>query len=259
MPKNVYYPRTYRRLKNNYVRSGIYLLFTMGLPIYFMTQYLGEFTQFISSTVVVALRQVIPSATAEVGQTTFSFMGNISYVNLESTITTPHYLMAQIIATIIILIFCVTGKRRNVPFYMFCFFEGLGFLINCIYFYFKAADFPYSISDFSQLYIKQQLGIWFAFIAIYGITTAFLGEKGYRYKVASTILLALYSFVFGLIRYIVFLYILSKYSALYMYFMYFTLGPLFDFLYLVEIYGILVNKLIKIYDSSEGENEWAWY
>ncbi|MGY3724903.1 hypothetical protein SAMN05421767_1168 [Granulicatella balaenopterae] len=259
MKRQVYYPRTYRRLKNNYIKSGLYLLVTVFIPLYYLYRNIGTFTNFVSNTVIGALNQVLPSASPSIHETTFSFMGLISYVDLKASVISPYYLEVQIIATILILIICVTGRRHNVPFFMFCFFEGLGFLINCIYFYFKAADFPYSINDFSQLYMKQQLGIWIAFIIIYGVTTAFIGEKGYRYKLLSTFLLGGYSFVFGVVRYIVFLYVLSKYSTVYMYFMFFTLGPLFDFLYLVEFYGILINKLIKIYDGSEGENQWEWY
>ena len=35
-------------------------------------------------------------------------------------------------------------------------------------------------------------------------------------------------------------------------------GPLFDFLYLVAIYSLLVNKMVKIYDSGEGREDWKW-
>ena len=40
--------------------------------------------------------------------------------------------------------------------------------------------------------------------------------------------------------------------------MFFVFGPLFDFLYLVAIYSLLVNKMVKIYDSGEGREDWKW-
>lgn len=257
--RGVNYPRTYRHLKNSYIKSGIYLMFLVVLPLFFMTKYLGEFTGVLSNFVAYVLNIVTPESSARVATTTFSFLGNISYINLDLLVSKPSFLIAQIIVSSALLVFLFTGDRAGIPFNMFCFFELMGYLINCIFFLLKPHGFPYGIHDFSQLYVKQQLGIWLAFIVIYGISTAFLGDKGYVYKVISTLLFGLYSFVFGIVRYIVFLYLLSNYSMLYMYVMYFTLGPLFDFLYLVEFYGILVNKLIKIYDSTKGKRYWEWY
>ena len=59
-------------------------------------------------------------------------------------------------------------------------------------------------------------------------------------------------------RYTLFLYLLSRYSMLYMTVMYFTFGPMFDFLYLVMLYGLFINRMVNLYDSAKGKEEWEW-
>ena len=77
-------------------------------------------------------------------------------------------------------------------------------------------------------------------------------------KVITLIAVMTYSIVFGAVRYVVFIYLLYRYSVIYMTLFYFMIGPMFDFLYLVMIYAIFVNRMIKIYDSRDGKEEWAW-
>ena len=68
----------------------------------------------------------------------------------------------------------------------------------------------------------------------------------------------LYSIVFGTVRYMVFLYFLYRFSMIYMALFYFMIGPMFDFLYLVMIYAVFVNRMIGVYDSRKGKEAWKW-
>jgi hypothetical protein len=40
--------------------------------------------------------------------------------------------------------------------------------------------------------------------------------------------------------------------------MFFSFGPFFDFLYLVYIYGLYVEKVISVSESQEGKGVWEW-
>ena len=62
----------------------------------------------------------------------------------------------------------------------------------------------------------------------------------------------LYSIVFGTVR------LLYRFSVIYMAFFYFMIGPMFDFLYLVMIYAVFVNRMIGVYDSRKGKGVWKW-
>ncbi len=39
---------------------------------------------------------------------------------------------------------------------------------------------------------------------------------------------------------------------------YFIIGPMFDFLYLVMIYAVFVDRMIGVYDSRKGKEVWKW-
>ena len=131
-------------------------------------------------------------------------------------------------------------------------------LANCIYFIFAMDYFPYSATQFSELYMEQQMGIWITFIILTALVTGFLGNKGYVYRVIAFFAIMAYSFLFGTVRYIVFMFLVTRFSILYMAPMFFSFGPLFDFLYLVAIYSVFVNRMVKLYDSAEGRGEWRW-
>ncbi len=63
---------------------------------------------------------------------------------------------------------------------------------------------------------------------------------------------------FGTVRYVIFIWLLYRFSVIYMAFFYFMIGPMFDFLYLVMIYAVFVNRMIGVYDSRKGKEVWKW-
>jgi len=105
--------------------------------------------------------------------------------------------------------------------------------------------------------MKQQVGIWFSFLAIAGIVSGIITQAGIS-KYVMVLAVSCYSFIFGCVRYVVFLAFLTKASSLYMAVLLFVFGPFFDFLYLVSIYSIYMNGLIiKLEDRTKGA-EWQW-
>ena len=60
------------------------------------------------------------------------------------------------------------------------------------------------------------------------------------------------------VRYVIFIWLLYRFSVIYMAFFYFMIGPMFDFLYLVMIYAVFVNRMIGVYDSRKGKEVWKW-
>ena len=84
-----------------------------------------------------------------------------------------------------------------------------------------------------------------------------LGRGGLLRRAFTVVFIMLYSFLFGFIRYVLFLWVLYRFSVLYMPLMFFALGPFFDFLYFVSIYSISTNGMIRIYESKM-KGEWLW-
>jgi hypothetical protein len=127
-----------------------------------------------------------------------------------------------------------------------------------VFFFFGTSLFPYSATVYSELYVKQQVGIWLCFLLISGLVTALLGTGNVFLRIVTLVGIMAYSFVFGFVRYFVFMYIVSNVSVLYMAALFFALGPFFDFMYLVFIYGMYVEKIIDVYDSDKGRDVWQW-
>ena len=100
--------------------------------------------------------------------------------------------------------------------------------------------FPYDVLDFSLLYMGTQFGMWLLLPLVMGTALAPLPAR--TVEKAGVILFALaYATVFGAIRYAAFLYLLRELTVLHMAAMFFALGPLIDFVYLVAIYSVYVN------------------
>ena len=64
-------------------------------------------------------------------------------------------------------------------------------------------------------------------------------------KMITMLATLVYSLVFGTVRYVVFLFIIGKISLLYMAILFFVLGPLVDFVYIVGIYSVYAARLAK--------------
>ena len=126
------------------------------------------------------------------------------------------------------------------------------------YFLFASEAFPYTAKDYSGLYMQQQVGIWISFLLIMGLVTGILGYKRLLLRITTFFGVMIYSFLFGLLRYVLVIYAVYKFSLLYVVIFFFALGPFSDLFYLVSIYGFFVNKMINIYEGEKGREAWKW-
>ena len=256
--KNIYYTRTYRHLKLNVLRSILYLCFIV-IPILIIFIYnIDNITRFICQMTVGILGKVYPGIPLYIREGSFSILGSIEFVELPTVYPKASFVLLNFFITLLLLIFLNSGNRKGKPISVYFSVMLLVHIINCIYFIFAANYFPYDAFQYSILYIKQQIGIWLTFILLTGLITGLLGAKGIFYRLITFLCVLLYSFIYGTIRYILFLFIIEEFSIIYMAPLYFALGPFFDFLYLVSIYGIYINKMIKLYQLESGKGEWLW-
>lgn len=256
--KTIYYARTYRHLKGNLTKSILYLLILVLPSLVIFILNLQNITRFIANQGVAILGKVFPGIPMYIVEDKFSILGTVEYIDMPTVYPDFFLTFINLSIMVLVLFFLGTGKKKGSPLAIYFMLSMLVHVVNCIYFLFAANHFPYSAFQFSDLYMKQQIGIWITFIVLAGLVTGFIGGRGYRYKILAFLGIIAYSIIFGGIRYILFLYILQRFSILYMALMFFVFGPLFDFLYLVAIYSMLVNKMVKIYDSGEGREDWKW-
>lgn len=67
-----------------------------------------------------------------------------------------------------------------------------------------------------------------------------------------------YSFVYGVVRYVIYLVILHYFSSLYMATLFFTLGVVFDFLQMVFVYILYVRYASRAFGSQKEGSLWKW-
>lgn len=256
--KKIFYSRQYRRFKFNKVNILLYLLLFVTPILILLIKSIPNISSLMSFLGVKVLGRYFPGIPMQIVDSRIAIIGIVEYIDLPTVYPKIAFTFLNFIVVILLLTFVSTGKRKGNIVSIFFTIALSTHLINCIYFIFASNYFPYSAFQYSDLYIKQQVGIWVIFAILTGLITGFLGRKGLFYKIAMFIGTILYSLVFGIIRYILFLYILQRFSVLYMALMFFVFGPFFDFLYLVGIYSIFMNKMIELYESQAGKDEWLW-
>lgn len=257
--KKIYYARTYRRLNKGGIKELAITCCLICFALLLFIVNLKKITFFMSWLAAELLGKEFPGLRVQIVESEFSFISQINLVEMPTVYPDTLHILINIIVLLLLILFACTGGRKGKPLSIFLLIVMVIHMINCIYFLFAENYFPYSVYQYSDLYMKQQIGIWLVFIILSGCTIGFMGRKGLLYKAATFLGTILYSLAFGIIRYVLFLYLLEKFSILYMAMMFFVLGPFFDFLYLVGIYALFINKMVSIYDSSEkGREEWMW-
>ena len=182
------------------------------------------------------------SDTMRIAQTSYlELMGGISYLDLPGKF--PSIIVSVINALFSAgLLTLLPFVERAKPIVIFIMLSALIHLISSLFFIFLPSLFPYNAANYSQLYMIQQIGIWFFVPLIMGVGVMPL-PGSFSSKVTTMIVTYIYSLVFGFLRYVVFLFILSKVSLLYMAILFFVLGPLLDFTYVVGIYSVYITRL----------------
>jgi hypothetical protein len=185
------------------------------------------------------------------------YFGNVFYVTLPNKAPSMTLIVINIIAVLILLIFCSNVKDRAKPVAIYSIIGLLIHLVSCIFFLVMPDYFPYTITRFSDLYMKQQVGIWLSFFVLAGLVSGWISGSGIS-KFYMYFAVMIYSFVFGCLRYAVYMVVLLKASTLYMAMLFFTFGPFFDFLYLVCIYSIYMSTLTRKFDNRKRGADWQW-
>lgn len=254
--KQIYYSRTYRRLRADRRQSLILFLVVVIPSLAAMIFFMPEITLLFCR---VAARVLGRAGVITVRQAMYNqLFGNIHYLASVAGRPSAWMCLCNVGVCLAGMVLCMALPTRNRPVSIYLIFNAAIHLISSLWFLFAGWDFPYEATDFSQLYLIQEVGIWVVFLVMTTGVTSILGTLGLGYKLLTVAAVMAYSWVFGLVRYIVFLYLMRRYTMLYMTVMYFTFGPMFDFLYLVMIYGWFINRMVKLYESAKGKEEWEW-
>lgn len=256
--KNIYYARTYRRIQ---LRMKISILFACILIIptlIILVLNIDNITDILTDIGVDILSKVIPPENIQVVSTDYTILNTMKYIDIPTKYPSVKLIVCNLAICLFVLFIMQLFKKNGKPLAVFLMFSIITHVVSCIYFLIAGSEFPYSMGEYSDLYIKQQIGIWFTFIVLAGLVISFMGEKDYVFKFMTFVTILAYSLVFGTVRYILFMFILYRYSVLYMALLFFTVGPMFDFPYFVSFYALFVNKNIKDYEYGDKKGVWKW-
>ncbi len=184
-------------------------------------------------------------------------LGEASFISIETT--SPSFTLSLINAIVSVFFILLTSQinRNNRPLMIYLSIGLFVHLVSSLFFMFAPDHFPYTIGDYSRLYVLQQIGTWMTITFITGLATNLILPSG-GYKYAAFFVTVLFSFVFGCVRYVVYLYLLYRFSVLYMAALFFIFGVLYDFLGMIAIYAIFVRGVSYKMSSSSGRGSWQW-
>jgi hypothetical protein len=251
LKSQIHYARYGRAL--NFKKINFILQFVLSILVFetILFKYINSITYYIAIFASYFIKQ--PHLDSE------KFLNfHIFYTYSVSQIPKTNFCIILIIISIILILFLYKQKFIIKLFSMWLILFFMLILLSSIYFLLFGKYFPYAIKDFSILYIKLQIGIFVMIPIIIGLPLALFS---FNYKIimlniVTMIIALIYSILFGSIRYALFLFILSKYSVLWMSSMFFLFGPLMDFTYIVAIFSLYVSLVSKAYNKSL--SIWRW-
>lgn len=258
----IYYSRTYRHFKSNGKKRWLFLLLWVLPCLIMFLFFYTKITYYLSLWAKEALSHFVPFSDLTVDYSMFlPVFGGVYYLQVPTSLPFTREIEINVVITLIllfILFFVLKGKRGGTPFSIYFIIILLIHLVACIVFMFAMEYFPYTASQYSELYILQQVGIWISMILLSGLIAGAVGYGVTLVNILYFIFTMTYSFIFGCVRYLAFLFIITEGSSLYMTTLFFALGPLYDFLYFVFIYSVYVNIHIISFDEGKRRGKWQW-
>jgi len=251
----IYYHRAYRKITRSgwlFIVEMAALCVPLSLIILFGFPLLTEPISILSRAV---LAPYYPSGIVQIMEKDFLWE-KISVVGLPGTFPSDTVLIINLIASLFLFLFLPKVKiGKNIAIYFF-FLAGIN-LVSVLFFIVQPWPFPYTAVDFSEFYIKSEISMWLFIPFILGM--AFLPlPSPLLPKILLIVLTIIYSVIFGTLRYIIFLFVISKFSVLYMALLFFAFGPLIDFVYIVGIYSYYNSRLAMTLKGNESVWKWSY-
>jgi hypothetical protein len=251
----IYYHRAYRKITGS-GRWFMMELMAVSLPLSLLILFAYPLiTSQMSHIAQWVLSSYYPSETISVTEKAF-LSGDVSFISKQGAYPSTVTAVINMAVSMGLIIFLPHVKRnKNIAIYL-VFLAAIN-LVSATYFTFVPNDFPYTLTDFSELYIKSEIGMWLFIPFILGM--AFLPLPAPFFPKLILIGFTLfYSLIFGTLRYIIFIFIISKFSFIYMALLFFAFGPLIDFVYIVGIYSYYNSRLAQTLKGSESVWKWSY-
>ncbi|MBU0742264.1 hypothetical protein KKG45_02725 [bacterium] len=240
MKDRIHYHRAYKKLAP--IRRGsaaLLFLLVAGLDAciaYWHEPILGRFVGVVA--------RILAWCGIPATVTTWTFLPtwvtHMPVLDADGVFPSRRFALAAFVISVLLVV--LLPRLRRVPKAISVYIVFLALLNTASAAFFVVAPhlFPYDVLDFSLLYMGTQFGMWLLLPVVMGVVLAPIPARTPE-KFLVILLTVCYAAVFGAVRYAAFLYLLNAITVLHMAAMFFALGPLIDFVYLVAIYAIYVN------------------
>jgi hypothetical protein len=251
----IYYHRAYRKITGS-GHAFILEILVLSLPLSLLLLFLSPYiTHGMSLFAKFILSPYYPPGTVQLFKRAF-FFTTISLIDIPSPY--PSYLCILInvvVSSVLILFLPQINKGKNTAIYIL--YLATINLVSSLFFISALAEFPYSALEFSELYMASEICILFFIPFILGTAILLLPDSLFP-KIMLLLLTVLYAIIIGALRYVLFLFIISKFSILYMALLYFAFGPLIDFIYIVGIFSYYNGKIATNLHNSNTVWKWSY-
>lgn len=255
MKDRIFYHRSYRTIPDGRAGAALDLL-ALIVPLELL---LLIFHEQLLNGVISAARWVLDRCGIETIVAYDRFLPflikSVPVLDTPAVFPSSQFAMVNLIVALLIVLFLPLVRFIPRPLTVYVVFVSLLNVCSAVFFLLVPERFPYDIFAFSSLYMKLALGLWLLLpILLAVVLNPLPGRTIGKFTVTSLTLV--YSILFATVRYAVFVYLMTRFSVLYMAAMFFTLGPFADFVYVVSIYSIYLNLLaLKLKKQPEA---WQW-
>jgi hypothetical protein len=179
----------------------------------------------------------------------------VPILDMPTVYPTPLFATTILLLSVILIIIVLLVPKFPRLLAVYLIFLSIINVMSAIFFILFPHQFPYTIAEFSILYIGTEIALWIMIPMILAIALYSL-PSNLASKFIFILFNVVYSIVFGAIRYAAFLFMLDDYSVVFMALFYFAFGPLFDFVYLVGFYTLYASNLAEV--TRHSFQRWRW-
>jgi hypothetical protein len=238
----IYYHRAHRKIsfswKTLFVEFFLFIPFCWLLILYAYP----SITRLTSQFLIKWNAHSHPASTSSFTENAFVF-GNITTPQMPGRYPTP-LLTFTVFLLSVLLIMIITRTRIPKPIAIWVYFVCLVNLVSVLFFTFFPAYFPYTIQHFSELFIRTEISIWL-FVPVILEASLLPLPSSKMTKFMAILFAVLYAVAFGVVRYVLFVQILVKFSYIFMAALFFCFGPFIDFIVVVGVYSFYVSLISK--------------
>ena len=259
--QRIYYSRDYRYLRANPAFSVVIFLLVIMPVIVLMAVSYSTLTNAISEWAGHIVAEVFYPRQEEAISVKFvnfiPFFGQIAYLSLPTVLPSYTHALVSFLAALFLFPAVYFRLERWKPLSVYFSMALLVQMVSCVFFLFRKFSFPYTLTDYSQMYMMQMTVLMIVIPMIFGVSLTLL-IMGVAERIFLIFLQIALETVLCAVRYVVYLAFLCKFSVLYMAVMFFMFGFLADFMLMVMLYTVAAKRVGERFNTPGGRRVWRW-